>query len=249
MRHFSYTKRELSGKTINELKDLRDRSVQAKRTAIVQKQTEELKSYALYQEVIDTYNEILSDEIYDAPLFLEWNTWRAMTMLDGGSIKGNFKIDDLGRPISTAQGNMPDIECDYGTFALSVEVTLQRGQRQYESEGEPVTRHYAQLQKAKGKTTYCLFIAPSINRATWAHFFGLNQIKNITAYGGKPKIVPLELDSFMRLIENSYTNEGVPHAQEVQNFLQTAIDEIENSIDETDWRKRISACADRWLVA
>lgn len=249
MRHFSYTKRELSGKTINELKDLRDRSVQAKRTAIVQKQTEELKSYALYQEVIDTYNEILSDEIYDAPLFLEWNTWRAMTMLDGGSIKGNFKIDDLGRPISTAQGNMPDIECDYGTFALSVEVTLQRGQRQYESEGEPVTRHYAQLQKAKGKTTYCLFIAPSINRATWAHFFGLNQIKNITAYGGKPKIVPLELDSFMRLIENSYTNEGVPHAQEVQNFLQTAIDEIENSIDEIDWRKRISACADRWLVA
>lgn len=234
MRHFSYTKRELSGKTINELKDLRDRSVQAKRTAIVQKQTEELKSYALYQEVIDTYNEILSDEIYDAPLFLEWNTWRAMTMLDGGSIKGNFKIDDLGRPISTAQGNMPDIECDYGTFALSVEVTLQRGQRQYESEGEPVTRHYAQLQKAKGKTTYCLFIAPSINRATWAHFFGLNQIKNITAYGGKPKIVPLELDSFMRLIENSYTNEGVPHAQEVQNFLQTAIDEIENSIDEID---------------
>lgn len=249
MRHFSYTKRELSGKTINELKDLRDRSVQAKRTAIVQKQTEELKSYALYQEVIDTYNEILSDEIYDAPLFLEWNTWRAMTMLDGGSIKGNFKIDDLGRPISTAQGNMPDIECDYGTFALSVEVTLQRGQRQYESEGEPVTRHYAQLQKAKGKTTYCLFIAPSINRATWAHFFGLNQIKNITAYGGKPKIVPLELDSFMRLIENSYTNEGVPHAQEVQNFLQTAIDEIENSIDEIDWRKRISDCADRWLVA
>ena len=83
MRHFSYTKRELSGKTINELKDLRDRSVQAKRTAIVQKQTEELKSYALYQEVIDTYNEILSDEIYDAPLFLEWNTWIILYLFPG----------------------------------------------------------------------------------------------------------------------------------------------------------------------
>lgn len=151
MRHFSYTRRELLGKTIDELKDLRDSSVQAKRAAIIQRQTEELKSYALYQEVIDTYNEILSDKVYDAPLFLEWNTWRAMTMLDGGTIKGNFKIDDSGRPTSTAQGNMPDIECDYDTFALSVEVTLQRGQRQYESEGEPVTRHYAQLQKASGK--------------------------------------------------------------------------------------------------
>ena len=249
MRHFSYTKRELLGKTIDELKDLRDSSVQAKRAAIIQRQTAELKSYALYQEVIDTYNEILSDEVYDAPLFLEWNTWRAMTMLDGGTIKGNFKIDDSGRPTSTAQGNMPDIECDYDTFALSVEVTLQRGQRQYESEGEPVTRHYAQLQKASGKTTYCLFIAPSINRATWAHFFGLNQIRNITAYGGKPKIVPLELDSFMRLIENSYANDGVPQPQDVQRFLQTAIDEIENSIDEVDWSNRISAYVGKWLVA
>ena len=122
MRNYSYTKRELLGKTIGELKDLRDSSVQTKRVAIIQKQTEELKSYALYQEVIDTYNEILSDEVYDAPLFLEWNTWRAMTMLDGGTIKGNFKVDDSGRPTSTAQGNMPDIECDYGTFACQLKL-------------------------------------------------------------------------------------------------------------------------------
>lgn len=249
MRHFSYTRRELSGKTFEELKDLRDREIQQKQAAIIQKQTEELKSYALYQEVIDSYNEILSDEVYDAPLFLEWNTWRAMTMLDGGTIKGNFKIDDSGRPISTAIGNMPDIECDYGTFALSVEVTLQRGKRQYESEGEPVTRHYAQLQKELGKTTYCLFIAPSINDATWAHFFGLNQIKNITAYGGKPKIIPLELDLFMRLIENAYINSGIPQPQDIQKFLQTAIDEIEHSTDEIDWRNRISSYANQWLMA
>ena len=50
MRNYSYTKRELLGKTIGELKDLRDSSVQTKRVAIIQKQTEELKSYALYQE-------------------------------------------------------------------------------------------------------------------------------------------------------------------------------------------------------
>ncbi|WP_417096489.1 AlwI family type II restriction endonuclease, partial [Faecalibacterium sp.] len=113
----------------------------------------------------------------------------------------------------------------------------------------PVTLHYAKLHKLKGKTTYCLFIAPSINRATWAHFFGLNQIKNITAYGGKPKIVPLELDSFMRLIENSYINDGIPRPEDVQKFLQTAIDEIENACDEMDWSNRISAYIDKWLVA
>jgi len=248
MRNYSFTKRDLSDKSIEELKDLRDIAVQEKRSAIIQKQTEELKSYALYQEVVDTFNEILSDEVYDAPLFLEWNTLRAMTMLDGGAIKGNFKIDDSGRPTSTAQGNMPDIECDYDSFALSVEVTLQRGQRQYESEGEPVTRHYAQLQRTSGKDTYCLFIAPSINKATWAHFFGLNQIKNITAYGGKPKIIPLELDLFMKLVENSYTHIGTPMPSDIQSFLQTAINEIEYSVDENDWSDRISTCVDNWLA-
>lgn len=249
MRHFSFSKRDLSGKTVEELKDLRDDSIQRKRDSILQKETAELKSYALYQEVIDTYNEILSDEIYDAPLFLEWNTWRAMTMLDGGTIKGNFKIDDSGRPMSTAQGNKADIECDYGAFALSVEVTLQRGQRQYESEGEPITRHYAKLQQKLRKNTYCLFIAPTINKATWAHFFGLNQIKNISAYGGKPKIIPLELDMFMRLIENSYVSRSCAQPQDVQNFLQNAIDEIKYSADENDWRNRIMEQANLWLTA
>lgn len=249
MRNYSFTKRELSEKTVNELKDLRDEEIQKRRITIINEQEKELKSYALYQEVMDTYNEILSDEIYDAPLFLEWNTWRAMTMLDGGTIKGNFKVDDSGRPISTAQGNMPDIECDYGDFALTVEVTLQRGQRQYDSEGEPVTRHYAQLSKKTGKETYCIFIAPSINKATWAHFFGLNQINNIAAYGGKPKIIPLELDSFMKLVETSYNNYKTPEPSDVLSFLRTAINEIKNSSDENDWRERIECRVDKWLSA
>ncbi len=249
MRHYSFTKRELAEKSVDELKDLRDVEIRKRHIAIIEEQKKDLKSYALYQEVVDTYNEIISDEIYDAPLFLEWNTWRAMTMLNGGTIQGNFKIDDTGKPISTAQGNMPDIECDYGNFALSVEVTLQRGQRQYESEGEPVTRHYAQLQKKSGKDTYCLFIAKTVNQATWAHFFGLNQIRNISAYGGKPKIIPLDLDSFMRLVENSYNHIGTPSPTEIRAFLQAAIDEIDNSADENDWRERIQRCAEKWLVA
>ena len=248
MRYFSFSRRELSGKTAEELKDMRDEATYQKRAAIIEEQEQELKSYALYQEVVDTYNEIISDDIYDAPLFLEWNTWRAMTMLNGGKIKGNFKIDDLGRPSSTALGNMPDIECDYGDFALSVEVTLQQGQRQYDSEGEPVTRHYARLRQKVNKDTYCLFIAKRINQATWEHFFGLNQIKNIAAYGGKPRIIPLELDQFMRLIENSYTYHGTPNPSDVRSFLQSAINQIEQSKDEIDWKERIEQCVGNWLL-
>ena len=248
MRISAYTKRDLLNMNIEQLKDLRDNIIAQHKESVIHEQVSEIKSYALYSEIIDTFNEIVSDEYYDAPLMFEYNTWRAMTMLDGGEIKGNFKFDDIGQPLSTAAGNMPDIECDYTDYALSVEVTLQRGQRQYESEGEPVARHYGQLKKRSGKETYCLFIAPSINMATLAHFYGLNHVP-IALYGGKSKIIPLELDQFMQLVENSYNYKHQPVAADVRHFLDTVIEQGEIAADENDWRERIQNCVDTWLVA
>lgn len=248
MRIGSFTKRELADKNLDELKDLRDEIVKQHKDAVIHEQVAEIKSYALYSEIIDTFNEIISDEYYDAPLMFEYNTWRAMTMLDGGNIKGNFNFDDAGQPLSTAAGNMPDIECDYDDFSLSVEVTLQSGQRQYESEGEPVARHYGQLKKRTGKDTYCLFIAPTINPATLAHFYGLNHL-SIALYGGKSKIIPLELDQFMRLIENSYNYKTQPVPNDIRRFLDYAIKLCEKATDENHWRCGIQACVDTWLAS
>ena len=248
MRIGTYTKRELISKTTDELKDLRDNILQARKDAVITAQVEQIKSYALYSEIMDTYNEIISDELYDAPLMLEYNTWRAMTMLDGGDIKGNFKFDDAGQPLSTAQGNMPDIECDYGDFVLSVEVTMQSGQRQYETEGEPVARHYGQMKTRTGKNAYCLFIAPTINPAALSHFYALNQI-NIGYYGGKAQIIPLELDQFMRLVDTAYNTSKRPEPHDVQQFLNSAIEQVPLAANETEWSERIQGCVDQWLTA
>ena len=144
----SYTRRELQKKSLTELKDLRDEIVSKRKEAVINTQIEKIKSYAQYSEIIDTFNEIISDDIFDAPLMLEYNTWRAMTMLDGGNIKANLKFDDIGQPVMTASGNKPDIECFYGEYNVSVEVTMQQGKRQYESEGEPVARHYGEFKKS-----------------------------------------------------------------------------------------------------
>lgn len=248
MRIGSFTRRELTGKNLDELKDLRDNIVKQHKDAVIHEQVAEIKSYALYAEIIDTFNEIISDEYYDAPLMLEYNTWRAMTMLDGGNIKGNFNFDDAGQPLSTAAGNIPDIECDYDDFSLSVEVTLQAGQRQYDSEGEPVARHYGQLKKRTGKDTYCLFIAPTINPATLAHFYGLNHL-SIALYGGKSKIIPLELDQFMRLIENSYNYETQPDPSDIRRFLDEVIKFCEDATDENHWSNDIQTCVKMWLAS
>ena len=248
MRISDYTQRQLVDKSIEELKDIRDAIVAERKAAVIKAQVTEIKSYALYTEIIDTYNEIISDGYYDAPLMLEYNTWRAMTMLDGGNIKGNFKFDDVGQPLSTASGNMPDIECDYDNFVLSVEVTMQQGQRQYESEGEPVARHFGQMKKRTGKDAYCLFIAPTINKACLAHFFALNKI-GISYYGGKTKIIPLDLDQFMRLVENSYNYHTQPTAHNIQQFLDEVMRQEELATDENDWSNRIQNCVVQWLAA
>jgi hypothetical protein len=61
-------------------------------------------------------------------------------------------------PMSTAQGNMADIVCDYGDFGLTVEVTMQSGQRQYETEGEPVTRHLAKYKTRNRKNLPTVYL-------------------------------------------------------------------------------------------
>jgi len=248
MRIGEFTRRELVGKTIDDLKDLRDEIIQQHKESVVRAEIEEIKSYALYSEIIDTYNKIISDEYYDAPLMFEYNTWRAMTMLNGGNIKGNFNVDDAGKPLSTAQGNKPDIECSYEDFVLAVEVTLQSGQRQYETEGEPVARHYGQMKQRTGKEAYCLFIAPTINPAALTHFYMLNQINN-RYYGGKTQIVPLELDQFMRLVESSYNSTNRPTPANVKHFLNLAIEQVGISANENEWSERIQKCIDNWLAA
>ncbi|MBR6439035.1 MAG: AlwI family type II restriction endonuclease [Bacteroidales bacterium] len=246
MRISDYTKNQLAAMSVVELKDLRDSIISERRDAKIKAEVEEIKSYALYSEIVDTYNEIISDGYYDTPLMLEYNTWRAMTMLDGGEIKGNFKFDDAGQPLSTAAGNMADIECDYGDFVLAVEVTMQRGSRQYESEGEPVARHFGQIKKRTGKETYCLFIAPTVNKACLAHFFALNKME-ISYYGGKTKIIPLDLEQFMKLVDNSYNYERRPTAQELKFFLDEVIRQEENSANELEWAEKIQDCVTNWL--
>lgn len=246
MRISNYTKNQLAPMSIVELKDLRDSIVSSRRDAKIKAEVEEIKSYAIYSEIVDTYNEIISDGYYDTPLMLEYNTWRAMTMLDGGEIKGNFKFDDAGQPLSTAAGNMADIECDYGDFVLAVEVTMQKGSRQYESEGEPVARHFGQIKKRTGKETYCLFIAPTVNKACLAHFFALNKME-ISYYGGRTKIIPLHLEQFMKLVDNSYNYEKRPSAQELKFFLDEVIRQEENSANELEWAEKIQECVTNWL--
>jgi hypothetical protein len=232
--------------SISELKDILYDEINKRKEAIINEQITEIKDYHLYDDINITFNQIIDKSLYDAPLMLEWNTWRAMTMLDGGQVTANLKYDDFGNPMSTAQGNMADIVCDYGDFGLTVEVTMQMGQRQYEMEGEPVTRHLAKLKKETGKPSYCLFIAPEINEACIAHFYALHKM-NISYYGGQSTIVPLPLNVFQKMVEDSYKASYIPQPQQVRHFFEHSNEIAATSVDEKEWYKEITTQALNWL--
>jgi len=233
--------------SISIVKDILYDEIANRKESIINKQITEIKDYRLYHDIHLIFGQIANKSLYDAPLMLEWNTWRAMTMLDGGQVTANLKFDDYGNPMFTAQGNMADIVCDYGDFGLTVEVTMQTGLRQYETEGEPVTRHLAKLKKETEKPSYCLFIAPNINEACIAHFYALHKM-NISYYGGVSTIVPLPLSIFQKMVEDSYKASYIPQPQQVKRFFEYSNEIAAKSADEKSWYKEITNKALNWLA-
>lgn len=231
---------------ISELKDLLADLTEQRKTETLSRQVGDIKDYKLYDDIQNIFKQIVKNELYDAPLMLEWNTWRAMTMLDGGEIKANLNFDDFGKPLSTAQGNMADIVCDYGDYMLIVEVTMASGQKQYDMEGEPVCRHLGKMKKASGKPCYCLFIAPTINEACIAHFYTLHHT-NISYYGGRSTIIPLSLKVFQKMLEDSYKVNYIPDPHQIRCFLERSNELVEICEDEIQWFEEINKSAVNWL--
>lgn len=232
--------------SLDDLKDFLANLLEQRKVATITKQIAEIKDYRQYDEIQKTYEQIMKNELYDAPLMLEWNTWRAMTMLDGGDIRANLNFDDYGLPLSTASGNMSDIVCDYGDYMVCVEVTMASGQKQYEMEGEPVTRHLGKLKASCGKPCYCLFVAPTINDACVSHFYTLHHL-NLSMYGGKSTIVPLPLNIFQKMLEDSYKANYTPNPLQIRSFFEASNEVARTSNNEIEWFEIMKDKALHWL--
>lgn len=229
---------------ISELKELLIDKTTERKEKIISNQVSEIKNYAFYNEIQQCYS-TLADS-YDPSLILEWNTWRAMTMLDGGNIKGNLKFDDFGNPLSTAQGNMADIICDYGSFDLIVEVTMASGAKQFEMEGEPIMRHLGKHRKSVGKQTYCFFIAPRINENCIAYIWMLYRTP-LPIYGGTCTILPLSLDVFQKMVDDSYKASHTPSPAHVEALCKQAEKLASETTDPNAWHTALTEVALEWL--
>ena len=110
-----------------------------------------------------------------------------------------------------------------------------------------MSRHLGALKKASGKPCYCLFIAPKISPSTVANFFTLHKL-DISFYGGAANIVPLPLNIFRKMVEDSYRAGYVPQPEKVRSFFEYAKETASVHINEVSWYEAIKSKALQWLV-
>lgn len=233
------------------LEELQLKLDEAYKNVKIRKENEDkakLLDYSDYEDIISTYDKIKKGDIIDAPLMLEYNTWRSMTMVDHAiDVKGNYVTDAECMPISTAGGGVADIEIKYENFGLILEVTMARGSKQYDMEGEPVARHYGKAKKTINEDMYCIFIAPKLNIDCVAHFFNTNRF-NTRVYGGKTKIIPMSIDDFVNFISSTKKNK-ISSSLQIKNFLEEMWKIGQDSnIDEVTWQNRISNSVLNWSL-
>ena len=228
------------------LKDLLENTEKEMISNAIQQTEVSLKNYKEFDDVINIFDKIGKREVPDPPLYLEWNIWRALVMMNyAKEVRGNFSIDLDGIPLNTATGNMPDIEIEYEGFKVIVEVTMSSGNKQYEMEGEPVARHFGKIQNNSEVPVYCIFVAPRISEGALAHFFNLNRF-NTKAYGGKTRIVPMSLDQFISFITCPKSN-SFNHPKILKKYLDSIIENNLTIDDESIWFKQINDSILSWV--
>lgn len=179
-------------------------------------------------------------------LDFEWYASRALMVInDALRIEPSYKVGDDGLP-SGFKGNISDIECEYNSFGLTVEVTLLSGRDQWYAEGQPVMRHLRDFEtKLIGKSAYCIFVAPYIHRDTLNSFWTSNKYE----FEGEPqKIMPLNINEFVNLLKKCRNRIEVGNMDQstLKEFLDRAFNTIDVHSNSVQWRENIKDCISAW---
>jgi len=248
----AYRHERLVSASVPQLKESRSRLEKILTNDARKIQLSAIQSYSQYDDIIRMYEKVVNRADYDIPdkpLFFEWNTWRAFAMLDDGEIICNAVLDMEGKPLSTAPGGVPDSVGRYQNFILTIEVTLTRGERQFEAENESVPRHLGKIVKLMRESgderpVFGFFIASGLNISTVAHFYALRR-SNVLHYGGKAKIIPLDLSAFKHMLVVAKDAGGIKAVQ-LLSFLKWADEEADRVRNEEEWYFSIERKIQEW---
>lgn len=202
--------------------------------------TEQIKSYIKDLENIFDFD--------NRPILLEKLSALGLHALnDALKIQPNYPVGDDNEPTFTAPANTPDIECFYESFNTICEVTMLKGRDQWYNEGQPVMRHLRDFEnKHSDKTSYCLFIAPTLHRDTINTFWTAIKYE----YEGRPqKIVPLSINYFVSilkiLVQIKTENKFLKHS-EISRLYDEILGSSNSYNDSSEWLQSIPSTISSW---
>jgi len=241
---------EIKALPLDEIKDILD-SLETVKLKVEKMVFEEQVKFMDRAMIIEMYDKILAgeEEVFDPPVYFEWNTYRAIVAIDNAIVLPNFVMDEDHQPVSHAAGNKPDLIAEFDDFVVVTEVTLQTGKRQYMVEREPVVDHVGSYQKEEysrksPRNVFGLFIAPKVVSNTVNYFF-ISAKTDTEEYGGRVLVIPIELGEFIDLIKFS---------GQVEKFTQDDIKQLmlrfskafEEAKKPSDWRKLLMDYMEDW---
>jgi len=196
-------------------------------------------------EALNFYDDILNHQTFDAPTYLEWNTWRVFVALDRAEkIKPNLLMDENLEPVSTAGGNGPDMELSFPDFHLVSEVTMRTGADQERCESLPVIRHVEDfIRKVNYEETYGLFIAPRIHRDTIVKFF--MAWKQGGYYGESVKIVPMSVAQFREVVRCYSTKQDFLPI-ELRRLFEQIGEALQKARSPQQWQDDLPTVIEKW---
>lgn len=182
-------------------------------------------------------------------LDFEWYVSRALMVLnDAEDIIPSYKLGDDGIPTGF-RANTSDIECHYGNFGMTVEVTLLLGRDQWYAEGQPVMRHLRDFEdKIEHENAYCIFVAPYIHRDTLNTFW--TGVK-FQYEGKKQSIIPMTLDQFVLFLKQARAKiaDGTLNHTDIQRLLNDIVTKAEDYNVATEWTDTFGEVINNWTTA
>lgn len=179
-------------------------------------------------------------------LDFEWYVSRALMVLnDALRIEPSYKVGDDGLPTGF-RGKTSDIECEYESFGMTVEVTLLNGRDQWYAEGQPVMRHLRDFEDKLGsKQAYCIFVAPYIHRDTLNQFWTSNKYE---FEGSRQKIIPMTINEFVEFLlraRNKIAAEEFGFAA-IKSLLRDIAGTVDSYSDSINWQGNIKQILASW---
>jgi hypothetical protein len=240
----------LDRRDIAGLKDLQAELEQARKYADQLLLRIALKDPSRIDDITDMYERILDRDVFDPPLYLEWNTWRAVIALDSPvNVVPYFTLDADLQPVNHAPGKLPDIVGHYADFVVVYEVTLKTGRTQYKDEGEPVAFHVGytlqQEMKSGKKPVYGVFVAPKIHKGAIEYFFGYLKSQKFIDTKSFLTIIPFTVEQFNRVLVIS-KSVGALTGAELRSLLDSARAAGQKADDSEEWEKALLGVIAAW---